>query len=150
MAGNVRLKPSASTIWIDGCRSARGARPCWWIVSVTFHGLPVLTLSGVEESFVVTTPSASAAAGAVRSRNAAIRRLRRMVLVSTCTRLPPDPVALHHSAAVEWAGVGQRAAEAPERHLVVGAQQQQALAVRPDGDRLAAQIPDRGEVVLER
>src|SRR3954462_9467620 len=64
MAGNVRLKPSASTIRIDGRRSARGARPCWRIVSVTFHGLPVLTLSGVEESFVVTPPSATAGEGA--------------------------------------------------------------------------------------
>src|SRR3954470_19569410 len=120
------------------------------MVSVTFHGLPVLTLPGVEESFVVTTPSASAAAGAVRSRNAAIKRQRRMILVSTCTRLPPDPVALHHSPAVQRAGVGQRAAEAPERHLVLGAEQQQALFVRAHGNRLAAQIPDRGEVVRER
>src|SRR4051794_29267907 len=116
------------------------------MVSVTFHGLPVLTLSGVEESFVVTTPSASAAAGAARSRNAAIKRQRRMILVSTCTRLPPGPVALHHSPAVQCAGVGEGAAEATERHLVLGAQQQKALAVRPDGNRLAAQLPDRREV----
>src|SRR3954447_18109933 len=144
------MKPSASRIWIEGRRSERGARPCWWMVSVTFQGLPVLTLYGVEESLVVTTPPATAAAGAVRSRNAAIKRQRRMILVATCTRLPPGPVALHHSPAVQRSGVGQRAAEAPERHLVLRAQEQEALAVRPHRNRLAAQIPDRREVVGER
>ena len=49
-----------------------------------------------------------------------------MILVSTCTRLPPHPVALHHSPAVRSGpATGQRAAEAPERHLVLGAQHQQ-------------------------
>src|SRR3954454_9684187 len=118
MAGNVRLKPSASTIRIDGRRSARAARPCWRIVSVTFHGLPVLALSGAEERFVVTTPSATEAAGAVRSRNASIRKQRRMILVSTCTRLPPDPVAVDHSPALQGPGVGHPVAEAPDRHPV--------------------------------
>ena len=69
-----------------------------------------------------------------------------MILVSTCTRLPPHPVALHHAPALGRARRGQRAAEAPERLLVLGAEQQQALscATARQPARSADRRPRRG------
>src|SRR3954454_11385984 len=119
------------TIW--GRRSGSGARPCSRTVSTTHQGWPARRPAGDEESRAVAEPPAWATAGAVRRRSGRISRQRRIgsVLVSTGTRLPPHVVALHHSPPLsQRPGLRQRAREAAERLLVVGREDEQALAAR--------------------
>ena len=145
--------PSALTVTISGLRSDSGVRPCWRIVSSTFHGSPARRPSGVDERPVVAKPPAWATAGAVRRRSGRISRQRRIerLLVSTCTSYhrtswrsnTPQPSR-------RFPACGSEPREAGERLLVVGGEDEQALAARAHRDGLAAQVADRGEVAGER